>query len=425
MNIEYMGINIPCKNISGLSFSEKIDNDNIGVIDVTLGTSGLSNWFIQSAISETAETISIIFSSYKFCDFIIVSDSVDKSDTEIRLQLRHKISDILAQNVSFDITGFNNCNPTDSIKYILHTIGLDDYISKSSFAFFCLFCNGTDFGFDDILPKKMDICYYHLVDISYREVINEICCKLGVIIYVDYYDNKLKFFNYCNLIPRLFRQTYASYNKISLPYVKKRTESVGDEYYNSFKIGIYPDTYVMQQIRYKYKCSNTTYSNVWFDESDIDIESTGTNQWAVTLKYNKYDVTHSIVYEANSIWTATERQAVTVNVSADVQRLAEYSATTLYGTPENPAWSIWEDENVYNDTACCRHTNPDGAVAIGNEIIRRFYRKQKKLSLDLAKFMPFSNGEILTFENKNWILVEQKINDDMSAEMELEELIND
>lgn len=406
MNIEYMGIDIPCKNISGLSFSEKIDNNNCGIIDVTLANTESNKIIADNLLGE----IKIKFKDYVFNNFVLVRDSVSYTNTEIHLQLRHRISDMLSQPMNVNYTK-NNVNPAVVIAEILGLAELGDSFSRSEYSSLYNWCND--------ISEVMDVCYYHLVDVSFREVLNEICGKLGVIVYVDYADNILRFFNYCNL-PVGFE-----YNEVFRPYVKKKNESVGDEYYNSFKIGIYPDTYVMQQIRYKYKCSNTTYSNVWFDESDIDIESTGTNQWAVTLKYNKYDVTNSIVYEANSIWTSTERQAVTVNVSADVQRLAEYSATTLYGTPENPAWSIWEDENVYNDTACCRHTNPDGAAAIGNAIVTRFYRKQKKLSLDMAKFMPFSNGEILTYEDKNWILIEQKIHDDMSATMELEELIND
>lgn len=415
MNIEYMGIDIPCKNISGLSFSEKIDNDNCGIIDVSLANTESNKIITGNLLGE----IKIKFKDYTFNNFVLVRDSVSYTNTEIHLQLRHRISDMLSQpmNVNYvnndgDGSTTDDDNPARCIREILELAGVTSY-SQSDIQ--CLYQWCANIG------EKMDVCYYHLVDVSFREVLNEICGKLGVIVYVDYADNILRFFNYCNL-PVGFE-----YNEVFRPYVKKKNESVGDEYYNSFKIGIYPDSYVMQQIRYKYKCSNATYSNVWFDEDDINLEQQSGDTYSVTLKYNKYDVTNSIVYEANSLWTTdiTERVAITTNVSADVMRLAEYSATTLYGTPENPAWSIWEDENVYNDTACCRHTNPDGAAAIGNSIVTRFYRKQKKLSLEMAKFMPFSNGEILTFEGKNWILIEQKINDDMSATMELEELIND
>ncbi len=409
MNIEYLGIEIPCKSITGLSFSEKIDNDNCGLIDIVL-TKTESNIILAEGMN--IGEIKINFDSTTFDNFKLVRDSIQYTNTEIKLQLIHKISDILSQPMTFNVTGYNGVNPFDVIEDILVSAGLDGYYSSSSVDTLRQWCDDID--------ETVDVCYYNVADVSVRDVLNEICGKTGVIPFVNYRDNRLCFFGYLNM------PTDSAFNEIFRPYVKQETESVGDEYYNSFKIGIYPDSYVMQQIRYKYKCSNATYSNVWFDESDIDIESTGTNQWTVKLKYNKYDVTNSIVYPASDdLWTATERQAVTVNVSADVQRLAEYSATTLYGTPENPAWSIWEDENVYNDTACCRHTNPDGAAAIGNAIVTRFYRKQKKLSLDLAKFMPFSNGEILTFEDKNWILIEQTVNDDMSATMELEEFIND
>jgi len=406
MTIEYMGIDIPCKSVSGLSFSEKIDTDNVGIVEVTLPNNPSNKLITDNLLGE----VKIKFKDCILSNFMLVRDSVSYSVTEITFQLQHKISDILSRNMTQNITQ-NDVNPATAIAKIFELIGFTDY-SLSQWQSIYNWCDTNN--------ESVDVCYYHLVDVSVRDVLTEICNKIGVILYVDYLNDMLCFFNYTDI------PTGMMYNEIVRPYVQKKTESVGDEYYNSFKIGIYPDSYVMQQLRYKYKCSNATYSNVWFDESDIDIESTGTNQWAVKLKYNKYDVTNSIVYPASDdLWTATERQAVTVNVSAEVQRLAEYSATTLYGTPENPAWSIWEDENVYNDTACCRHTDPDGAAAIGNAIVTRFYRKQKKLSLDMAKFMPFSNGEILTFEDKNWILIEQKINDDMSATMELEELIND
>ena len=166
MNIEYMGIDIPCKNISGLSFSEKIDNDNCGIIDVSLANTESNKIITGNLLGE----IKIKFKDYTFNNFVLVRDSVSYTNTEIHLQLRHRISDMLSQpmNVNYvnndgDGSTTDDDNPARCIREILELAGVTSY-SQSDIQ--CLYQWCANIG------EKMDVCYYHLVDASFREVLN-------------------------------------------------------------------------------------------------------------------------------------------------------------------------------------------------------------------------------------------------------------
>lgn len=343
--------------------------------------------------------------------FQIFGNPVFKPDSiniELNSKLYNKIdtdlTDILVQNNQGKNYNVSEYNPITAVKDLLDIAGID----------YDFYTFGIAESYMTTHNIKMDIAYIkEFMNISLLVFLNEILNRVGFKVIFDIGEEKLFLFNFLNDFENdNFRKDVFDDENID-PVTYSETESAN--YYNGFNIGIYPILSARSVYEYNYQVeflSGTDY----FHESLLEAVNflSGT---AVTLKYDR--IVNDVFYATGSQGILTGlSELYSTDLSSETVEKREISKALYDGKD-----SIWSDVKTNNSSGILRQTNLSGAFRIGNQIIKRMYKKRRQFKFNYFIDVNCNIGDLVKFKNINCVILNKIKNKDLITDSYLLEEI--
>lgn len=365
---------------------------------------------LKILLQEPYQQFTIINNSKDYV-FEIIGSPIFKSDViEIELTstlysiLKSNLSTLLVDNNSGNNYNVSEYNPISAVKELLDiaNIEYDDY----SF--------GIVENFMTTNNIKMDIAYIkEFMDTTLMTFLNEIVQRVGCKLYLDIVNEKIGIYLYINDITDItFEDNIFDMTNVNTAQLK---ESLTTDFFNDFNIGVYPILSARSIHEYNYQIE-------FLDGTDYFHESlfTSQNKSAGTVATLKYDwLSNGIFYASGSEGFLTGlSQLYSTDLEQETLDKIELSKL-IYGKT-----NTYKDTKLNSKSGVIRQTDLSGCFKVGNQIIKRMYKKRKTFEFVYPIETYREVGDYVKFNNVNCVVVNKEFESDLiSSRYILEEVL--